>query len=188
MRPRVPLVEPVLSTSRCFDEGRSWRKRATICAAFEEHAQATVEAAFLLPSFFIVLLLMLQPVCLLYTRAIMEGAASSAARLMMTAEGQTDEACRAFALRQLAAIPNVTIFHEGGPLSWDIECSEGGEEGAVRVGIEGSVRPLPVLGAFVGAFGEQDGHGGVLLTVEVAYEGRPDWLEGDYASWVSIWD
>ena len=37
-------------------------------------AQATVEAALLLPSFLFVLLLALQPVCMLYTRAVMEGA------------------------------------------------------------------------------------------------------------------
>ena len=42
----------------------------------EGRAQATVEAALLIPSFLLLLLLMLQPVCLLYTRAIVESAAA----------------------------------------------------------------------------------------------------------------
>ena len=67
----------------------------------------------LLPSFLILLLLMIQPVCLLYTRAVMESAASSAARIMTTSGEDADEACRAFVLRRLQAVPNVSIFHEG---------------------------------------------------------------------------
>ncbi len=52
----------------------------------------------------------------------------------------------------------------------------------------GSVRPLPVIGAFARAFGSEDGDGDVLLRVDVAYGGRPEWLEGDYEAWVSAWN
>ena len=114
--------------------------------AREEQAQATVEAAALLPAFLTLLLLALQPVCLLYTRAVMESAAAETARLMVTTEGDVDESIEAFALRRLAAVPNVSLFHAGGPLSWDISCSPVGEEsGEVSVSIVGFVRPLPVL-------------------------------------------
>lgn len=134
------------------------------------------------------MLLALQPLCLLYTRSIMESAAAGTARLMVTATA--DEAsCRAFAQRQLAAVPDVSIFHMGGPLSWDIELGYGAErDGSVLVSIVGSARPLPVLGVFAGAFGKLDGQGNARLEVEAAYDGRPGWLEGGYGDWISVWE
>ncbi|WP_306792673.1 TadE/TadG family type IV pilus assembly protein [Collinsella ureilytica] len=153
----------------------------------EDTAQASVEAALLLPAFLILILLALQPVCLMLTQSVMEAAAAQTARLMITAEHEGDEAYRAFALRRLAAVPDLAIFHAGGPLAWDIELSRGGEAGEVSVGITGAVRPLPVLGAFVAAFGTRNARGDVELSSEIAYRGRPSWLEGSYGSWVSVW-
>lgn len=154
----------------------------------EDAAQATVEAAFLMPAFLVLLLLCLQPVCLLYTRAVMEAVAAGTARLMVTAEA--DEAsCRAFALRGLAAVPDVGIFHAGGPLNWDVEFSYGRDAaGAVEVRVAGPVRPLPVLGAFARVVGEVDGRGNVVLESVVSYEGRPEWLVGDYEEWTAAWE
>lgn len=145
----------------------------------------------LLPCLLVLLLLALQPVCLLYTRAIMEAAAASGARLMVTGENVSDESCRAFVVRQLAAVPNVTIFHAGGPLSWDVEFTHAGEgdaAGAVRVSVRGYVRPLPVLGAFAPVFGATNAQGDVELSVDVSYRARPDWLEGGYDAWIAAWD
>lgn len=177
------------SMRRCFSRGRSaadpglWEE-----AAGEERAQATVEAAVLLPSFLIVLLLALQPICLLYTTSIMESAASQAARLLVTGEDVDDESVQAFVMRRLAAVPDVSIFHEGGPLSWQVELERtSGTAGAVGVSIEGTVKPLPVLGAFASAFGETNTMGDVRLRVEVSYDGRPSWLEGGYGDWISTW-
>lgn len=147
-----------------------------------------MEAALLLPSFLFVLLLALQPVCMLYTRAVMEGAAAETARLMVTGSDGSAEAYRAFALRRLAAVPNLALFHEGGPLAWNIELSAASSgAGKVRVEIEGAVKPLPVLGAFAGLWGERSGQGDVLVRVEVSYEGRPSWLEGSYETWIASW-
>lgn len=169
-------VERVPSTSHCFRLAR------------EAAAQATVEAAMLLPCFLTLLLVALQPVCLLYTRGVMESAASQTARLLVTSEGEL-EACKAFALRRLAAVPDVDIFHAGGPLSWEVELSPASDTGGeVSVSIAGYVRPLPVLGAFVGAFGTRNAQGDVELRVEVSYEGRPEWLEGSYETWIQAWD
>ena len=69
----------VLRTSRCIDIAR------------EDRAQSTVEAAFLLPTFLTLILLALQPVCLLYTRAVMESAAAETARLMTTTTAEDDD-------------------------------------------------------------------------------------------------
>ncbi|HJA01562.1 MAG TPA: pilus assembly protein [Candidatus Collinsella stercoripullorum] len=158
----------------------------------DETAQATVEAAFLLPTFLTLILLALQPVCVLYTRSIMESAAAETARLAVTSADA--DAMRAFALRRLAAVPDVSIFHAGGPLSWEVEVARAGagDGGAgaprgVEVTISGAVRPLPVIGAFASALGETNASGDVLLEVTVGYEGRPGWLEGDYGEWVAIW-
>ncbi len=67
-------MSPAQSMRRCFSRGRpaadSGLWEAT---AGEELAQATVEAAVLLPSFLIVLLLALQPICLLYTTSSNHG-------------------------------------------------------------------------------------------------------------------
>lgn len=155
----------------------------------ERAAQATVEAAFLLPTFLTLVLLAVQPVCLLYTQAVMESAAAQTARLMVTADAESDDACRAFALRRLAAVPDVSVFHVGGPLSWDIELTHAETTGGqVGVKIAGTVRPLPVIGAFARAFGDTNALGDVRLEVSVDYEGRPVWLEGDYETWIAIWE
>lgn len=165
----------VMPTSRCIDLGRECR------------AQATIEAALVFPVFLTLLLFALQPVCLLYTRAVMESAAAETARLMVTGEGDV-RLYRRFALRRLAAVPDLAIFHAGGPRSWEVECASAYEMGgSVKVAISGHVRPLPVIGAFARALGAQDAHGDVLLEVDVEYEGRPSWLEGSYGDWISVW-
>lgn len=172
---------------------RSWSRRqrrmgsmrwdCSISHCFETRAQASVEAAFLLPCFLTLLLLTLQPVFLLYTRSVMESAAAETARLMITSEGTDEESLKAFAFRRLAAVPNVAIFHTGGPLSWDIALAQAGESTeCVNVEITGHVRPLPILGAFVQGFGKTNAQGDVELRVSVAYNGRPSWLEGGYDS------
>lgn len=154
----------------------------------ESRAQATVEGALVFPVFLTLLLLALQPVCLLYTRSVMESAASETARLMVTGTGEMGEYER-FALRRLAAVPDLAIFHAGGPRSWDIECAAAqGTGGSVEVSIVGRVSPLPVIGAFARAFGEQGDRGDVRMEVRVAYEGRPSWVEGAYEDWVSVWE
>ena len=81
----------------------------------EDRAQSTVEAAFLLPTFLTLVLLALQPVCLLYTRAVMESAAAETARLMTTTTVGDDEDIKEFARRRLAAVPDVRFFMPAGP-------------------------------------------------------------------------
>ena len=45
----------------------------------------------MLPTFLMLILLALQPVCLLYTRAVMESAAAETARLMTTTTAEDDD-------------------------------------------------------------------------------------------------
>ena len=131
----------------------------------------------MLPTFLTLILLALQPVCLLYTRAVMESAAA-----------ETDDDLKEFTRRRLAAVPNVSIFHAGGPLSWDIELGRAGAGGVSSVSVSGEVKPLPVIGAFAQAMGGTAEGGYVELKVDVSYQSRPEWLEGDYDSWIAAWD
>lgn len=78
----------------------------------ESRAQATVEGALVFPALLTLLLLALQPVCLLYTRSVMESAASETARLMVSGSDEV-EVYERFAYRRLAAVPDLAIFHAG---------------------------------------------------------------------------
>lgn len=68
----------------------------------------------MLPTFLTLILLALQPVCLLYTRAVMESAAAETARLMTTTTVEDDDDLKEFTRRRLAAVPNVSIFMPAG--------------------------------------------------------------------------
>ena len=114
-------------------------------------------------------------------------AAAETARLMTTTTAEDDD-LKEFTRRRLAAVPNVSIFHAGGPLSWDIELGRAGAGGVSSVSVSGEVKPLPVIGAFAQAMGGTAEGGYVELKVDVSYQSRPEWLEGDYDSWIAAWD
>ncbi len=165
----------MLRTSRCIDVAR------------ENRAQSTVEAAFLLPTFLTLVLLALQPVCLLYTRAVMESAAAETARLMTTTTVGEDKSSRSL---RAADLPRCQTFRFSMPagLSWDIELGRADAGGVSSVSVTGEVKPLPVIGAFAQAMGSAGQNGYVELKVDVSYRSRPEWLEGDYDSWIAAWD
>lgn len=173
------LTAWVFSTWRCTSAANAGLRRS--CTA-----QATVEAAVLVPVFLTVLLLSLQPACMLYTRTVMESAAAETARVAALWEGAPDdEAVVAFAQRRLAAVPDLAIFHEGGPLAWDIDVER--TEKTVAVSVSGALRPLPVIGAFARFGGNTDAYGNLRLSAraEIAY--RPEWVEGGYDDWIALW-
>ena len=156
----------------------------------ETDGQATVEAALTLPVLLMCMALLVQPACVLYTRAVMHAAAAEACRLIATPPSSAsvaDQAYCAYVLRRLAAVPDVSVFHLGGEEGWDItlERSASGHEACVT--IQTSVQPLPFLGAATPLFGQGDGSGNVVMRVEVKTTIRPDWLEGNYATWSWIW-
>lgn len=139
----------------------------------------------LLPTVMFVLGLLLQPVCLLYTRSVMRATAGECARVLVTARDANDEAdCRDFALRRLAAVPEVSIFHVGGRSDWEVSFER--SDGQVTVRIAGHLRPLPLLGISAEALGMRDGVG-VRLEVSVTEGMRPDWVEGGYDAWQGVW-
>ena len=88
--------------------------------ARDDAGQMSVEAALLLPVVLTLLALLVQPVCVLYTRTLMASTAGELARLAATSRGSEDD-LRSFALRRLAAVPDLAIFHEGGTRGWEVE-------------------------------------------------------------------
>lgn len=139
----------------------------------------------LLPTLMLLLGFLTQPACLLYTRSVMHATAGECARVLATARGSDDEAdCRAFALRRLAAVPEVSIFHVGGSQDWEIDFER--SEGRVTVRIAGHLRPLPFLGLSAQAFGTTDG-AGTRIEASVSERVRAEWVGGDYGSWIKMW-
>lgn len=147
--------------------------------------QMTVEAACLLPTVLLLLGMLLQPACLLYTRSIMTGTAGELTRLIATS-GASDEEVEEYALRRLAAVPDVSLFHEGGSEDWEIEFEGPNEEGLVWVQISCHVEPIPLLGVLTTALGEVE-DGCVLVSVEVEESVRSSWVGGSYEEWIEIW-
>ena len=165
--------------------GRAPCQHAPIWRALEEQrGQATVEAAVVLPTLMLLFGLLLQPVCLSYTRSVMRAAAAECARAATTAYGGDMEPCRQYALRRLKAVPEVPLFHVGGPSDWGIEIDRSGKQ--VHVGIRGHARPLPLLGLLASAALQRDGMG-LVLAVELDESTHPSWLGGDYGAWQGIW-
>ena len=149
-----------------------------------ERGQSTVEAAVLLPSVMLVLALLLQPACLSYTRAIMRATAAECARAAATAYGGDVASVRAYALRRLRAVPDVALFHVGGSADWDVSISR--TDGHVDVTISGHARPLPLFGAVASLASTSDGTG-IVMSVSLSEDTRPEWVGGDYGSWQKIW-
>ena len=151
----------------------------------DESGQSTVEPALLLLTVMVVLALLLQPACLLYTRSVMGAAAAEGARVMATGVGG-EEGCRAFVLRRLEAVPSLPIFHAGGAEDWEVHMTRGDDGDRVSVEVMGHVKPLPLFGAVVSALGTSEEQG-VVLKVRVEEDVRSNWVGGDYGDWVGIW-
>ena len=147
------------------------------------------EAALFLPTIMLLLALLLQPAFLLYTRAVMQQAASEGLRVLATREKQgaaTEEACVSYVRRRLGAVPNAEAFHVGGADGWEVSCEGDASCEQVSVEVTGRLRPLPLVGVLAAALGEADGEL-VVVRVRVTERARPEWLEGSYADWVSMW-
>lgn len=149
-----------------------------------EHGQASVEAAALLPVLMLLVALLAQPVCLLYTRMVMRHVAAETARVLLTTDSW--DRARTYARHALGAVPEASLFHAGGIDDWCIRLDRDGIGSSVTVGIEGHVRPLPLLGVVAELMGEHDERG-VRVRAQVTERMRPEWLGGDYETWIAQW-
>jgi Flp pilus assembly protein TadG len=165
--------------------------RGALLVARDERGQSTVEAALLVPALLLCLGLLVQPLCLLYTRAVMQAAAAECCRLVATrpvlyTAGDGDY--EAFALRRLAAVPNVGVFHRGGGDGWDVTITASPSSHTVRTRIQTTVDPLPFWDGMAALLNMDDGEGHIRLVVDVTETVRSSWVDGDYRDWSELWD
>lgn len=149
--------------------------------------QSTVEAALLMPVLGALIVLMVEPCCVLYTRTVMYEAAGEAVRVAATAPAdELDGIVESYARRRLKAVPEVPLFHAGGAGDWQVDVARTDDGGGVEVEISGHVRPLPVAGVLFSALGETDARG-VVVKASARQDVRPEWLGGDYETWIGVW-
>ena len=159
-------------------------------SGLKENGQTLVEAAFLLPIAFFMFGLLLQPAILLYCRCVIDGAAAETCRLAATATCG-EESVRAFAMRRLAALPEIDIFHASDD-EWEVTLGQTGGNGAASVDISGHVRLLPIVGISASTLTEPAGDGCGVMSVTAVSDISPAWLESgtaDAEAWVNrSWD
>ena len=154
-----------------------------------ELGQATVEAAVVLPVLLAIFGLLLEPVVLLYDRAVMQAAASEACRAVAT-QTADDAAIEAFVLRRLAAVPQKGIFHVGANDGWEIEVTGGELSDAVAVTITHEVDTLPLWGVAAGLSAHMTSGGRCEQTVLATSALQPTWatdLDDGPDDWIGEW-
>jgi hypothetical protein len=161
-----------------------------------QRGQGTVEAAFLLPLLFLLLLMLCQPMILLYNRVVMENAANEGCRLLATKTQQgsySDDKYEGYIERRLAAIPSIDIFHADGEFrSWEIRLTGDENTALVSVLIVNRLKPLPLLGWGMELLGMCDDQGYLTQEVEALGATQPEWVfdsaTGTPQDWVRQWD
>ena len=106
----------------------------------------------------------------------MQQSAGEAIRLLATSDDICQ--CEDFILRRMKAIPDISIMKQGSP---DISITKSSK--TVTINIRQHVSPIPVLGIPLKSVFECDEQG-FIVEVEVTQSIVPEWLEGDYTSWV----
>ena len=154
----------------------------------KEQGQASIEAAFLLPIFFLIFGLFLQPVFLLYNRCVMHAAAAESCRMLASAT--TDEnSKKAYVFRRLSAIPCISPFHEGDAKNYEVSFSGGQMSEEVSVKIINHAKPLPLFGITAGLTEQMDGSS-IRQEVSVSTHVIPAWAANagsNPSDWISKW-
>lgn len=155
--------------------------------------QGTVEAAFVLPIIFVLILLLLQPGIVLYDYIVMNNAAAEGARLAATtSSGELSSSCVQFIRHRLSAIPQQDLFHvHSDACSWEIVVTGGESAEYSEVTITNKLHPLPLIDTTLGLLGATDEGGHIRLTAHVMQRNQPEWLvssaSGAPSEWVESW-
>ena len=164
--------------------------------ALSDRGQGTVEAVFVLPILFVLVLLLVQPGIVLYDRMVMQAAAAEGCRLLATstdAYGTSADSCEAFIRHRLASIPSVACFHvHEGSCTWDIDLSGSESSSTTSVSITNEVRPLPLFDSAAVLLGLANANGNIEVKVSVSMPTQPDWVwSGEAGSspkdWAGAW-
>jgi hypothetical protein len=155
--------------------------------------QATLEAAFVIPVFCLLILMLCQPAILLYDRLVMESAAAEGCRLLATrtqvgAGAHDQEKYEGYVKRRLGSIPPIECFHlHDGSCSYEIVMSGDENSSEVSVSITNKLRLLPVMGLGARLLGKCGADRVYTQQVEVTMPSRPDWANGNPEDWKGRW-
>lgn len=142
--------------------------------------QATLEAAYLIPVVFLLVLLLVQPGIILYDMMVMRAAAADGCRLLATRTetlGDSAAACEAYVRRRLGAVPEQDLFHiHGSACSWGITLTGSEHSEYVEVTISNQVRLLPLVGNAAAFLGAADREGVYSFEVTVRTRTQPEWV------------
>jgi len=135
----------------------------------------------LIPLFFLLLLLLFQPIIVLYDYMVMTSAASMGCRVLITSsEVTTESATTDFIKRRLGAIPPVDYFHVHGTseetCTWNISYSGNRQSDYVRVTISTKIRLLPLIDVVATLMGLPDKAGQITLKKAVQMKTQPKWV------------
>ncbi|MCL2529976.1 MAG: pilus assembly protein [Coriobacteriia bacterium] len=155
--------------------------------------QTTVEAAYLIPILMLLILMLVQPMILLYNRMVMENAAAEGCRLLVTATSignYSDEKYEGYIERRLAAIPPVDIFHvHGSGCTWVITLEGNELTSEVSVTIENQVKLLPLIGWGASLLGLTNANNNFEQKVTVTMPTQPNWVvANDPTGWVHAYE
>ena len=155
-----------------------WQREGRLNGLRACSGQATVEAAFLIPLIFLLLLLLLQPGIILYDRVVMQGAAAEGCRMLATRVASDDSAAYEAAIRRhLGAVPQQDNFHvHGSGCSWEIVLMGDETSGEVAVSVEGQIKPLPLFDFGMAALGLTNAAGNFAQRVEVRMPAYGAWV------------
>lgn len=162
----------------------------SFCSEGQMGGQATVEAAFLIPVILLLMALLVQPVIVLFDRAVMEAAASEGVRVLETLSPGDERAACAAVERRLSAVPDIGVFHEG---PWLVEIVGGEGQTNACVSVEHEIRPLPFMGIGMELLGMTNDRG--LIEQEVSKDAKvtEDWVAesrfgSDAEAWLRRWE
>lgn len=160
----------------------------------KNNAQATVEAAIMIPVIFLILLLLIQPAILLYDLCVMNSASAETCRVLGTCnEVEKQKVCEPFAKRRLGAIPQQDNFHlHSTGCSYEVFLEGSQETPQVKVSIKNQIKPLPIIGFLSQIFGLLNSNGCFEITAQVEEQSKPAWAQQSYKDtsvdkWVGRW-
>ena len=168
-----------------------------MCSVFrDDRGQSTIEAAYVIPILFLLLLLLIQPGIILYDRMVMQAAAAEGCRLLATSTDAVPDAtsiAKEYVLRRLGSIPPHDCFHrhEGG-CTWDVELTGDENSDYVSVRISNRIKPLPALDLAASLLNLTDEIGCLGVRVEVSMPSQPSWISDTETGrspkqWIGAW-
>ncbi len=150
---------------------------------FKQNAgQASVEAALLFPVILMIIALLVEPVCILYTKTVMDGACAEGLRVATTSSDT--ELIESYIKRRLKAIPEIHLIHKRGDDHSKISIDKKENYGLIEITCH--VAAMPPIGWCLFLAGQTDNQG-IVLHSSLSASTYPDWIEGSYADWIAFW-